>query len=229
MKELDIINTFNISNSYYCLEREKNILFLKSKVNLKWKPFWIDFLSNDILRRKGDFNQELIKAVGLKKNTSLNILDTTAGLGRDSFILATCGAKITMLERNKIIYLLLQNGLERAKENDNIKNIIDNISLINQDSIEYLQNKLDNVDIIYIDPMFPQSNKSRLVKKDMQIFRDIVGDDLDSKRLLELALKQQVKKVVVKRMLKSPYINDYKPNFELKGTTTRFDIYIINK
>ena len=100
------------------------------------------------------------------------------------------------------------------------------MTLINQDSIEYLKNLKENFDVIYIDPMFPKTNKSRLVKKDMPIFRAIVGDDLDSNKLLELALQQNAKRVVVKRMKKAEYLANKKPNFEIVGNTTRFDVYI---
>ncbi len=223
----ETIEDFNQKNENFSLFLKDNKLFLKSKNHEEWLPFSIDFLSPDLLRRKDQKNQGLIKAIGVKNNYKPKVLDTTAGLGRDSFILANFGCKVVMLERNPIIYLLLNNAVENAK-NSQIKDIVDNLMLINIDAITYLQSLKDCFDVIYIDPMFPKTNKSRLVKKDMQIFREIVGDDVDSSQLLELALKQSVNRVVVKRMRKSPYLLGKKPSFEISGNTTRFDVYSLS-
>lgn len=223
---LSAIKKFNKESDKFLLFLDNKNLFLKSKIHKDWLPFTIDFSSKEFLRRKDDKNQEILKAIGIKKDQNLKVLDTTAGLGRDSFILANFGCKITMLERNPIIFLLLQNAIENSKNNLEIAKTTQNMTLINQNSIEYLKNLKENFDVIYIDPMFPKTNKSRLVKKDMQIFREIVGDDLDSNKLLELALQQNVKRVVVKRMKKAEYLANKKPNFEIMGNTTRFDVYI---
>ena len=225
--ENEFIEHFNKSNSDFILYREDKKILLKSNFHKDWLPFSIDFLSNEITRRKNQLglNQEITKAIGIKKDYKPAVLDTTAGLGRDSFMLASLGCNITMLERNPVIFLLLQNGLNIAKGNEEIRTIIEKMTLVNANSIDFLKNDLENFDVIYIDPMFPKSKKSRLVKKDMQIFREIVGDDLDSSELLKLALKQKVKRIVVKRMINSENIANIKPNFEIKGKTTRFDVY----
>ena len=225
--ENEFIEQFNKSISDFILYREDKKILLKSNLHKDWLPFSIDFLSNEITRRKNQLglNQEIAKAIGIKKDYKPAVLDTTAGLGRDSFMLASLGCNITMLERNPVIFLLLQNGLDIAKENEETRTIIERMTLVNANSIDFLKNDLENFDVIYIDPMFPKSKKSRLVKKDMQIFREIVGDDLDSSELLKLALKQKVKRIVVKRMINSENIANIKPNFEIKGKTTRFDVY----
>lgn len=223
---LEDIESFNKTNEYFILFLKDNRLFLKSKIHKEWLPFSIDFSNKELLRRKDEKNQELIKAIGIRNDYKPKVLDTTAGLGRDSFILANFDCKVVMLERNPVIYLLLSNAIENAKLNPLVKDIVNNMTILNVNSIEYLQNIKQNFDVIYVDPMFPKTNKSRLVKKDMQIFREIVGDDIDSGELFELALKQNVKRVVVKRMKKSEYLLNKKPNFEIVGNTTRFDVYL---
>jgi 16S rRNA (guanine1516-N2)-methyltransferase len=220
---LDELNKVNKSFSLFIKD---NVLFLKSNIHNEWLPFSINFSNNELIRRIHQKNQEIIKAVGIKNGYRPKILDTTAGLGRDSFILASLGCKVTMLERNPTIYLLLNNALENAKSNQSTKEIAKNLSLENIDSIEYLKNPKNTFDIIYIDPMFPKTNKSRLVKKDMQIFREIVGDDIDSGNLFNTALKQNAKRIIVKRMRKSEYLLGKKPSFEIIGNITRFDIYL---
>ena len=231
MTELDenyIIQEFNKSNEDFRIIKKDNIIFLQSIKCNDWLPFSINFSSNNFIRRKNQANsQDIIKAIGIKGNLiKPKVLDTTAGQGRDSFILASLGCNITLLERNKVIYLLLKNAIENAKNNDELKNIVKNMTIINQDSVKFLENNNDFFDVIYLDPMFPKSKKSRLVKKDMQIFREIVGNDLDSSKILESALKSNTKRVVVKRMNKSDFLDNKKPNFSIKGTSIRFDVYI---
>ena len=221
------IESFNKKNENFSLFLENGKLFLQSKIHKEWLPFCIDFSDKELLRRKDERNQEIIKAIGVKKDFKPKVLDTTAGLGRDSFILANLGCKVIMLERNPVIYLLLQNAIENARLNSITKGIVDNLTLVNINSVQYLQNLKEHFDVIYVDPMFPKTNKSRLVKKDMQIFREVVGDDIDSDELFESALKQNVKRVVVKRMRKSEYLLNKKPNFEIVGNTTRFDVYLL--
>lgn len=231
MTELDenyIIQEFNKSNKDFCIFKKDNIIFLQSIKHNDWLPFSINFSSNNFIRRKNQANnQDIIKAIGIKGNLiKPKVLDTTAGQGRDSFILASLGCNITLLERNKVIYLFLKNAIENAKNNDELRNIVKNMTIINQDSVKFLENNNDFFDVIYLDPMFPKSKKSRLVKKDMQIFREIVGNDLDSSKILDSALKSNTKRVVVKRMNKSDFLDNKKPNFSIKGTSIRFDVYI---
>ena len=227
LEEEKLVENFNNNNSNFKLFRKDNVLYLQSILHKDWLPFFIDFSSNEIIRRKNQMNysQEIAKAVGVKKDFKPKILDTTAGQGRDSFLLASLGCEMIMLERNSVIFLLLNNAIENAKNNVELIDSINRMTLLNQDSIEFLKNNKEYFDVIYIDPMFPKSHKSRLVKKDMQLFREIVGDDLDSVELLRLSMQQNVKRIVVKRMLNSPFINNLKPNFQIKGKTTRFDVY----
>lgn len=224
----DFINSFNASNADFNLFKRDGIAGIISLKNKDWLPFSIDFTSNDIQRRQKQLglNSEIARAVGIKSNHKPYVLDTTAGLCRDSVIFASLGCSVLALERNNIIYWLLKNAIERAKNNLEMAKILDRIELKNIDAIDFLT-KTDKIfDVIYIDPMFPKSKKSRLVKKDMQLFREIVGDDMDGELLLDKALKHKAKRVVVKRMLKSPFIGSLKPNFQVNGTITRFDIYI---
>ena len=228
--EEDFIKNFNNFNKQYNLYKENEVLYIKFIENKNWLPFCIDFSSNKLITRlkQTGIHSDLAKAIGIKGNFKPKILDATAGLGRDSFILASLGCEIVMLERNKLIYFLLRNALDRSKNITAISSAIQRMTLLNQDSITYL--KEDDIDkkfdVIYVDPMFPKNKKTRLVKKDMQIFREIVGDDLDSKTLFQNAIETNIKRIVVKRMLKDNYISNITPSFEIKGTVTRFDVYI---
>ena len=65
-------------------------------------------------RRGGGRQQPLARAVGLRQGRSPEVLDVTAGLGRDAFVLASLGCQVVLLERSPVIAALLFDALERA-------------------------------------------------------------------------------------------------------------------
>ena len=136
-------------------------------------PVFVDFVHGAVGHRRqfgGGKNQLIAKAVGIKSNEKLRVLDVTAGLGRDAFVLATLGCDVLMCERSPVIYALLQDGLARAEKENWFQKI--SLKLIQADAIVYLQkNQLFIPDVIYIDPMFPEKTKSALVKKEMRVLR----------------------------------------------------------
>lgn len=206
-------------------------LSLKNLSDSKSKPMQIDFASGKAEHRRkfgGGLGQHIAKAVGIKGNYKPYVLDATAGMGRDSFVLASLGCEVLMLERNPTIFALLEDGLKRGREVSDISEIIGRMKVLNVNAIEYIAKISDNKkpDVIYLDPMFPHSKKSRLVKKEMRIFRDLVGDDVDAEKLFKVALQKAKKKIVVKRPAKSEFLGGLKPNFQIKGRVNRFDVYL---
>jgi len=188
---------------------------------------YIDFLTGKLgFRRSHTFikNELLAKAIGVKGNQQLNVLDTTAGLGRDSFILACLGCNVIMLERSPIIAVLLEDGLTRLLATEKL-----NLSLIQTNAIEYLK-QLDEKnypEVIYLDPMYPHRTKSALVKKEMRVIRELVGDDEDAEQLVLLAIKRAKKRVVVKRPRLAPALSEQKPDIIYTGKQHRFDVYLV--
>lgn len=183
-------------------------------------------------------NELLAKAVGLKSNWAdgLQILDATAGFGRDSFLLAGFGCEVVMLERSALMAALLFDGLQRAKENDSeLSEIVARMKLVHTDALAYLNgaqfssDKLSGSifqpDVIYLDPMFPGSNKTAQVKKDMRILRSVLSEDVDGEGLIQAALHSSVKRVVVKRPRKGKVLGGGKPAFQVLGKSARFDVY----
>jgi 16S rRNA (guanine1516-N2)-methyltransferase len=152
------------------------------------------------------------------------VLDATAGLGRDGFVLASLGCCVQCIERSAIIAALLQDGIDRLKLSETIK-----MSLIVADANDYMRHlpEAEYPDVVYLDPMYPVRTKSALVKKELRILRDIVGEDQDSNQLLHSALRIAKKRVVVKRPLPAPLLdNAIKPSVVYKGKTSRFDVYL---
>lgn len=197
-----------------------------------------DFASgaNNHRRRFGGGNgQSIAKAVGVSGKFYPGVLDLTAGLGSDGFVLASLGCSVTLVERNPVVHSLLADGLARAaisgEEDRVLAEIISKIELVEADSGNYLQNLPSTVapDVVYLDPMFPERKKSAKVKKEMQAFHSIVGGDADADSLLALALGIAVHRVVVKRPAGAPYLADSKPSYSLEGKSTRFDIYALKK
>jgi len=178
-------------------------------------------------RRKhgGGYGQPVAKALGLAAWFQPHILDLTAGLGRDAFVMASLGAKVTMYERNPIVALLLADGLRRGLASEpEVAEICDRMTLVADDSHK---EQLPSADIVYLDPMFPERQKAAAVKKDMAAFHQVVGMDDDADELLERALAVAKYRVVVKRPKHAPYLKERKPSTELKGKSGRFDIYAL--
>ena len=189
-------------------------------------------------RRKfgGGKGQMIAKAVGIKAGIYPRVLDATAGLGKDAFVLATLGCKVQMLERSPVVHSLLQDGLARAykfaaEHDGELLQVLNNLELISADSQDFLENILEenSADVIYLDPMFPDRNKTADVKKEMRAFHTLVGKDDDADRLLEKALTKAIYRVVVKRPRKAPFISARAPSYQLEGKSSRYDIYAIKK
>ncbi len=194
-------------------------------------PILIDFEEGKNAHRRqfgGGRGQPLAKAIGLKKGANPSVIDATAGFGRDAFVLANLGCKVTLIERNPLIATLLDDALQRASDNKDISEVITRMSLINHDATSYL-NTLEQMhypDVIYMDPMYPSRDKSALVKKDMRLLHQLAGPDTDSEQLLTSARATALKRVVVKRPKSAPFVGNQKPTTSLESKNTRYDVYI---
>lgn len=177
-------------------------------------------------RRKfgGGKSQLIAKACAIRStHSNLTLFDATAGLGRDAFVLATLGADVTLCERQPEIAALLDDALFRYYQDTSTDSQKAKLSLIYGNAIEYLQTH--KFDVIYLDPMFPERKKSALVKKEMRILHDLVGDDSDSDQLLNTALAAANKRVVVKRPIHAPTLTMMRPAQVYLGKTCRYDVY----
>lgn len=193
---------------------------------------YIDFASRSSTHRRiygGGRSQPIAKAIGIKTyGLPLTVIDATAGLGQDAFVLACLGCNITLIERSPVIAHLLQDALLRAANITNLKPITDLMHLINADAKRILTSLPPAAfpDVVYLDPMFPLRHKSALVKQEMRILKEIVGDDPDADELLMIARKVATRRVVVKRPRIAPYLNNTTPHASQVGKANRFDIYM---
>lgn len=197
-------------------------------------PVRVDFLGGSVNHRRqfgGGQGQQIAKACGVSGAYKPSIADVTAGLGRDSFVLATLGCQVQMVERNPIVAELLNDGLQRARDEADaeVSEIVSRLTLHSGEAVGWLNANPHAADVVYLDPMFPHTQKSAQVKKEMLAFRSLVGADQDSEQLLAAALESARCRVVVKRPRVAPAIEGPKPSYALEGKSGRFDIYALRK
>ncbi|EQM69279.1 class I SAM-dependent methyltransferase [Pseudomonas sp. PDM13] len=192
-------------------------------------PVRVDFVEGAAAHRRqfgGGAGQMIAKAVGVQPGIRPQVLDATAGLGRDAFVLASLGCEMDLIERQPLVAALLEDGLARAAGDGEVAAIATRMRLHTGNAIELMQGwQGEAPQVIYLDPMFPHRDKSALVKKEMRLFRPLVGDDLDAPALLAAALALASHRVVVKRPRKAPIIEGAKPSYALEGKSSRYDIY----
>jgi len=231
----------NISNITTPLSLNFKNEYVELRDNDKNIAIHVDFVSGDLAHRQqygGGRGQSIAKAIGLKQGTPPpSVLDATAGLAKDAFVLACLGCSMMLLERSPVIVELINDAIDRASDNENFKLILETgFKVINQSSIEYLTELSDTTlpdviypDVIYLDPMYPDRKKTASVKKNMQILQKLLGKDEDTQDLLEAALKIAKKRVVVKRPKGAENLSELKPTYAVESKKTRYDIYIVQK
>ena len=189
----------------------------------------VDFVTGAVahrLRFGGGRGQDLAKAMGLRAGKMPKIVDATAGLGRDSFLLASLGAEVTMIERSDVMYGLLRDGMTRARQEGGIfGTILSRMTLLHGDAKALLP-KL-NAEAILIDPMHPPRKTSALVKRELRQVREIVGTDEDAVALMQVALRHARQRVVLKWPAKAEPMPGIKPHsHQILGKSTRYDVFM---
>lgn len=189
----------------------------------------VDFVEGALAHRRlqgGGSGQMIAKAVGIQPGVRPIILDATAGLGRDAFVFAQLGCDVTLIERQPLIHALLADGMRRGLGDPEVRPIMERMHLRPGNAIAAMRDwQGEAPQVIYLDPMFPHRDKSALVKKEMRLFRPLVGNDDDAPELLAAALALASHRVVVKRPRKAPVVGGPAPGYALEGKSSRFDVY----
>ncbi|MGV6853233.1 MAG: class I SAM-dependent methyltransferase [bacterium] len=196
----------------------------------KLRPLTIDFSNKDILRRyqKGWRHEALARAIGIKAGKYPSVLDCTAGLGQDSFLLAAYGCEVEMIEQSCLLNILLEDALNRATKHPKLHKAAARLTLHTDNSITFLTNTKKTYDVIYLDPMFPKANKSAASGRNMQYLQKILPEHHfeQDDQLFQVAREQTTSRIVVKRPKKASHLNNTKPDQILSGGSCRFDIYL---
>jgi 16S rRNA (guanine1516-N2)-methyltransferase len=201
-------------------------------------PTQINFNSDSLQYRLNTSKRSegLLKAVGLDKySLPLSIVDGTAGLGTDAYIMAAMGCQVTMLEKSAIMAALLDDGLKRGINSADplLKSHLHRMTLYFTDVISYL-NAIDTSvikpDVVYLDPMFPARDKSAKVKKDMALMQKLLPANDDVEEMLDIALRCAGKRVVLKRPgkanPKAMKAASPRPEFQVPGKACHFQVYL---
>jgi len=186
-----------------------------------------DFLKGRLFNRLKRIEHESLikKAIG-KNKVKLKIFDATAGSLIDTIIFLKLGHKVVACEQSKILIKLLNDAIQRAREE---YGFFENLTLINEDSANVIELHQDS-DIFYFDPMFNKTKRNLKRSGVLQKISHILnGEKLEdtSKGIFKYMQKSNYKKIIVKRPINSQPL-DEKINYQVKGKAIRFDIYIKN-
>lgn len=211
----------------FSLEWQDDRLALRAAHRPEWKPLAIDWTSPEQRSRiRAGRRQLLARAVGLHLKRDAIVLDATGGLGRDAFTLAALGAHVVLTERQPLVVELLRDAQRRARLSAEpaIVAAADRLRILGSDALDVNATQ-GPFDAAYLDPMYPDDGKSALPQKEMQLLRDLAGDDTDAAALLA-HVRTLAPRVAVKRPSKAVWLGNAPPNTALEGTQARFDLYL---
>lgn len=174
-------------------------------------------------------HEALVRAVRVRGEQKIHVIDATAGLGQDAFLLAGAGFRVTMIERSALVHAMLQDALQRAVEHELalLRDVASRIRLCRGDSVALLP-ELEPVDVVYLDPMFPERRKSARVRKHMYLLQRLLHAEAgEHEGLLAVARSRARRKVVVKRPRNAPPLDGERPTSRLEGRSNRFDIHAV--
>lgn len=233
------------------------ILLLDEKNKLSWlsdglsvAPEW-DKLQRRVVSA-GRKSELLLQAA--KATSDSMVIDATAGFGHDSLILASTGAQVIMLEQQPLMALLLLAEQQRMSALPNWQKLMSRLQIINIDALSYFEklqsdaiddskeNDAKVVDVIYLDPMFPEDSyqdsktgKGAKVGKHMQALHQLARPPTSEEELQLIQSAQAVVsqhaqrqgRVVVKRPQLAPLLANQQPSESWHNEAVRFDGYFV--
>ena len=191
---------------------------------------WVDFTAGAAQHRRRHGGGELLaKDVGRSNQPA--VWDATGGLGRDSFVLAGLGLNVHIFERHPTVYCLLADGLARALLHPDTAETASRLILHHADAAEYMPRlaaEIGRPQVVYLDPMYPERQKSAAVKKELAYFHELVGLSAaqDDEALLHAARETAKKRAVVKRPRLGGFLAPKQPAYQYIGKSTRFYVYL---
>lgn len=190
----------------------------------------VDFANGAAHYRRTKGGGELI-AKAVNHTQKPTVWDATGGLGRDAFVLAGLGLNVRVFEQNPAVFCLLADGLHRAMQNNETAYIAQRIQLHHGNAADLMPQciaQFGKPDVVYLDPMYPERQKSAAVKKEMAYFHDLIGkiDTQNDEFLFSIACQTATKRIVVKRPRLGEFLCGKKPAYQYSGKSTRFDVYL---
>ena len=190
---------------------------------------FVDFVGGAVGHRHrfgGGRGQALPRAAGFTKGQTPRVVDATAGLGRDAFLLASLGAEVVLIERSPVVHALLADGLARAREaGADYAEIAGRMTLLLGDARELLPTL--SPEVVLVDPMHPPRGNTALVKQEMRLLREVVGADPDAFEMMQAALAAARKRVVLKWPSRAEPLPGLRPaSHVIAGKSTRYDVFM---
>ena len=207
------------------LAAKQPYLYISENPHIKFKDKKIisSFRSGSFTNRIKNFQREshLKKAIGYGGESSKKILDCTAGLGHDAFILALLGQYVTFVEKNKGLCILFELALENLPPTSYFQEAKERITIINDDSASFVD-KLFDYDVVYIDPMFEdRGNAGRSGM--MSLISDYLDDFTD---VSDVLIRSKFNRLVIKRQKQFKQSGNIAPSFILHGKSINFHVFI---
>lgn len=180
-------------------------------------PLQLDYQSKyeSFISRSSAPKGPLAKALGLGKKANLTVHDGMLGAASDSLLMLSWGLNVHSFERVPEIYLL--NWFQYQY----FKKLYPDLHF--QISYGDVRDSKGAADVLYLDPMYPQTRNKRLSKKEMQFFNQVAGKDSDEQEVFEWAMEQDYARAVIKRPLKADVFKIPTHSFESKAI--RYDMY----
>ena len=222
--ELGLVTTLPTNESYFQYNKD-GLSFVGDSSNPR-SILHVDFLKGKLGWRlkRAQHEGNLKKALG-SKDKQLFIFDATAGLLSDTMIFLSLGHKVVAVEQSKILFCLVNDAIQRAR--DKIP-YLNNLEFLNDNSLLAYKKQNKVFDAVYLDPMYPIIKKSTKKRGSINSIKQILEFEnllSDEKEIIDKFMKYNWKKIIIKRPLKSEK-NYSNINYQVKGKTTRFDIYI---
>lgn len=170
--------------------------------------------------KQGAFNQ----ALGKKTKT---VIDASGGWGGDALLMAMQGYQVTVIERQPVMALLLQDAFSRFARTDWVqRNNVAKPSVLFANAERLFANKEITADCVYFDPMFPpKPKKSAAVNKRMQLLQWLVGQDIDASEVLQTVLGAGLPRIAIKRPSHAQPLID-KPSAQFSSKLVHYDVYL---
>ncbi|MEM6709586.1 MAG: class I SAM-dependent methyltransferase [Pseudomonadota bacterium] len=165
--------------------------------------------------RRVSRRSDLARACGFSKLKRPRILDACAGWGIDGLSLAQAGASVTLLERERPIWALLDDLCRQQPWGHDALHCVP--------AEAWMTATPERWDVVYLDPMFPPRSKTALPKERLQLLSTLTGPPQSLELLLEGARRCASRRVVLKRRRKDPIVGD--PSGQIAGKTVRYDLY----
>ena len=154
-------------------------------------------------------------------NYEKTIVDASAGLGRDSYLIHQLGHRVHSIEINPTLFELMHDGKSALGENPDWE--------LHQGSCEDILHTLDQINIIYFDPMFEHPKKAKAQKYTQVIQHYCMTDHAQNGLIIDFLIgfaRENHLKLVIKQPQKRSSLTIPKPHHRIpSGKFCEFWIY----